>query len=30
MTPLGRLIFTGAFLVVGAVLLFTYSRVFGL
>jgi hypothetical protein len=29
-TPFGRLIFTAAFLVVGATLLFTYSRVFGL
>lgn len=30
MTPLGRLVLTGAFLVVGAVLLLTYSRVFGI
>jgi hypothetical protein len=30
MTPFGRLIFTGAFLIFGAALLFTYSRVFGL
>jgi hypothetical protein len=29
-TPFGRLIFTGVFLVVGASLLFAYSRVFGI
>ena len=30
MTPLGLIVFTTAFLLVGAVLLFTYSRVFGI
>jgi hypothetical protein len=29
-TPFGRMVFTGLFLLVGAVLLFTYSRIFGI
>ena len=30
MTPLGRLVFTSAFLVLGGVLLLTYSRLLGI